>query len=336
MRNIEKRSRSNMAQMTMIQAITDAMRNELKKDDNVLIFGEDVGRNGGVFRATDGLQKEFGEHRVFDTPLAESAIGGLAIGLATQGFRPVPEIQFFGFLYEVMDSISGQIARIRYRTGNTFHAPITVRSPFGGGVQTPELHADSLEGLVAQQPGLKVVIPSGPYDAKGLLISSIRDNDPVIFLEHMKLYRSFREEVPEEEYTIPIGKAAVKREGKDVTLIAYGAMVHACLKAATELEQKGIDAEVIDLRTVWPIDIETILQSVEKTNRAIVVQEAQRQAGIAAQVVAEIQERAILHLEAPVLRVTAPDTVYPFSAAENVWLPDYRDIIAKVDAVINF
>ncbi len=325
-----------MAQMTMIQAITNALYNELKKDENVLVFGEDVGKNGGVFRATEGLQKEFGEHRVFDTPLAESAIGGLAIGLATQGFRPVPEIQFFGFLYEVMDSISGQMARIRYRTGNTFHAPITVRSPFGGGVQTPELHADSLEGIVAQQPGLKVVIPSGPYDAKGLLISSIRDNDPVIFLEHMKLYRSFREEVPEEEYTIPIGKASVKREGTDVTLIAYGAMVHASLKAAKELEEKGIDAEVIDLRTVWPIDIDTIIQSVEKTNRAIVVQEAQRQAGIAAQVVAEIQERAILHLEAPVLRVTAPDTVYPFAAVENDWLPDYRDIMEKVDAVINF
>jgi len=325
-----------MAQMTMIQAITDAMHNELKNDENVLVFGEDVGKNGGVFRATEGLQKEFGEHRVFDTPLAESAIGGLSIGLATQGFRPVPEIQFFGFLYEVMDSINGQMARMRYRSGNTFNAPITVRSPFGGGVQTPELHADSLEGLVAQQPGLKVIIPSTPYDAKGLLISAIRDNDPVIFLEHMKLYRSFREEVPEEEYAIEIGKADVKREGKDITLIAYGAMVHTCLKAAAELEEKGIDAEVIDLRTVSPIDIETIIASVEKTNRAIVVQEAQRQAGVAANIVAEIQERAILHLEAPVLRVTAPDTVYPFAAAEDLWLPDYKDIIEKTEAAMNF
>lgn len=325
-----------MAQMTMIQAITDAMHNELKKDENVLIFGEDVGKNGGVFRATEGLQKEFGKDRVFDTPLAESAIGGLAIGLALQGYRPVPEIQFFGFLYEVMDSINGQMARMRYRTGNTFSSPITVRSPFGGGVQTPELHADSLEGLVAQQPGLKVVIPSTPYDAKGLLISAIRDNDPVIFLEHMKLYRSFREEVPEEEYTIEIGKADVKREGKDVTLIAYGAMVHACLKAATELEKKGIDAEVIDLRTVSPIDIPTIINSVEKTNRAVVVQEAQRQAGVAANIVAEIQERAILHLEAPVLRVTAPDTVYSFAAVEDAWLPDHKDIMEKVEKVMNF
>lgn len=322
--------------MTMIQAITDAMRSELQKDENVLIFGEDVGQNGGVFRATEGLQKEFGEDRVFDTPLAESAIGGLAIGLALQGYRPVPEIQFFGFLYEVIDSISGQMARMRYRTGGSFTSPITVRSPFGGGVQTPELHADSLEGLMAQQPGLKVVIPSTPYDAKGLLISAIRDNDPVIFLEHMKLYRSFREEVPEEEYTIEIGKADVKREGKDVTLIAYGAMVHACLKAATELEKEGIDAEVIDLRTVSPIDLETILKSVEKTNRAVVVQEAQRQAGIAANIAAEIQERAILHLEAPVLRVTAPDTVYAFAAVEDDWLPDHKDIMKKVTAVMNF
>ncbi|WP_085992522.1 alpha-ketoacid dehydrogenase subunit beta [Oceanobacillus senegalensis] len=325
-----------MAQMTMIQAITDAMRTELKNDENVLVFGEDVGKNGGVFRATEGLQDEFGEDRVFDTPLAESGIGGLSIGLATQGFRPVPEIQFFGFVYEVMDSISGQMARMRYRSGGRWHMPITVRSPFGGGVHTPELHADSLEGLVAQQPGLKVVIPSTPYEAKGLLISAIRDNDPVIFLEHMKLYRSFREEVPEEEYTVEIGKADVKREGTDVTLISYGAMVHSCLKAAEEMEKDGISAEVIDLRTVSPIDIDTIIESVKKTNRAVVVQEAQKQAGIAANVVSEIQERAILHLEAPVLRVTAPDTVYAFSDAEEVWLPNHKDIVEKVNTVMNF
>ena len=289
-----------MAQMTMIQAITDAMRVELKNDPNVLVFGEDVGVNGGVFRATEGLQKEFGEDRVFDTPLAESGIGGLAVGLSLQGFRPVPEIQFFGFVYEVMDSISGQAARLRYRTGGKFNAPITFRSPFGGGVHTPDMHADSLEGLMAQQPGLKVVIPSTPYDAKGLLISSIRDNDPVIFLEHMKLYRSFRQEVPEGEYTIPLGKADVKREGTDLSIITYGAMVHESLKAAEELEKEGFSAEVIDLRTVSPIDIETIIASVEKTGRAIVVQEAQKQAGVAANVVAEISDRAILSLEAPV------------------------------------
>src|SRR5436305_864206 len=237
-----------MAQMTMIQAITDAMRSELQNDPNVLVFGEDVGLNGGVFRATENLQKEFGEDRVFDTPLAESGIGGLTSGLALQGFRPVAEIQFFGFVFEVMDSISGQLARLRYRTGGKQNAPVTIRAPFGGGVHTPDMHADSLEGLLAQQPGLKVVIPSTPYDAKGLLISAIRDNDPVIFLEHMKLYRSFRQDVPEEGYTIPIGKADVKREGKDISIITYVAMVHESLKAAEELEKEGYSAEVIDLR----------------------------------------------------------------------------------------
>lgn len=322
--------------MTMIQAITDALRCELKDDENVLVFGEDVGVNGGVFRATEGLQNEFGADRVFDTPLAESGIGGLAVGLSLTGFRPVPEIQFFGFVYEVMDSINGQLARYRYRTGNTYAMPVTIRSPFGGGVHTPEMHSDSLEGLMAQQPGLKVVIPSTPYDAKGLLISSIRDNDPVIFLEHLKLYRSVREEVPEESYTIPLGKADVKREGKDLTIIAYGLMVHESLKAAEELEKEGYSVEVIDLRTIQPLDIDTIIASVEKTNRAIVVQEAQKQAGIAANVVAEITERAILSLEAPVLRVAAPDTVYPFPQAENIWLPNYKDILETAKKVLTF
>ncbi|UTM16495.1 pyruvate dehydrogenase complex E1 component subunit beta [Bacillus paranthracis] len=325
-----------MAQMTMIQAITDALRVEMKNDPNVLVFGEDVGVNGGVFRATEGLQAEFGEDRVMDTPLAESGIGGLAVGLALEGFRPVPEIQFFGFVYEVMDSISGQLARMRYRSGGRWTAPVTVRSPFGGGVQTPELHADSLEGLVAQQPGLKVVIPSTPYDAKGLLISAIRDNDPVIYLEHMKLYRSFRQDVPEGEYTIDLGKADIKREGTDVSVIAYGAMVHAALKAAEELEKEGISLEVVDLRTVQPLDIETIIASVEKTGRVVVVQEAQKQAGIAANVVAEINDRAILNLEAPVVRVAAADTVFPFSQAESVWLPNHKDIVEAVNKVMNF
>lgn len=325
-----------MAQLTMVQAITNAMQNELKNDENVLVFGEDVGKYGGVFRVTEGLQAEFGDQRVFDTPLAESGIGGLAIGLALQGYRPVAELQFFGFLFEAMDSVSGQMARMRYRTGNHHSSPIVIRAPFGGGVQTPELHADSLEGLLAQQPGLKVVIPSTPYDAKGLLIAAIRDNDPVIFLEHMKLYRSFRGEVPEEDYTIELGKADVKREGKDVTIVTYGAMVHTSLKAAEELEKKDIDVEVIDLRTVSPIDIETIVESVKKTNRVIVVQEAQRQAGVAANIAAEIQERAILHLEAPILRVTAPDTVFAFAAVEDDWLPGNEDVINAVEKVLNF
>ncbi len=235
-----------------------------------------------------------------------------------------------------MDSISGQLARMRYRSGGRWTAPVTVRSPFGGGVHTPELHADSLEGLVAQQPGLKVVIPSTPYDAKGLLISAIRDNDPVIYLEHMKLYRSFRQDVPEGEYTIDLGKADIKREGTDVSVIAYGAMVHAALKAAEELEKEGISLEVVDLRTVQPLDIETIIASVEKTGRVVVVQEAQKQAGIAANVVAEINDRAILNLEAPVVRVAAADTVFPFSQAESVWLPNHKDIVEAVNKVMNF
>ena len=322
--------------MTMVQAVNHAIKTQLQNDENVLLFGEDVGVNGGVFRATEGLQKEFGEDRVFDTPLAESGIGGLAIGLAAEGFRPIMEIQFLGFVFEVFDSVAGQIARHRYRSGNSKTAPITIRAPFGGGVHTPELHSDSLEGILAQSPGLKVVIPSGPYDAKGLLISSIKDNDPVVFLEHLKLYRSFREEVPEEEYTLEIGKAAVKREGTDISLITYGAMVQEALKAAEELEKEGHSVEVVDLRTVQPLDVETIVASVEKTNRVVIIQEAQRQAGVGAQVAAEIAERAILSLEAPIGRVAAPDTVYPFTQAENIWLPNKNDIIEQAKATLEF
>ncbi|GGI41441.1 alpha-ketoacid dehydrogenase subunit beta [Mammaliicoccus stepanovicii] len=325
-----------MAQMTMIQAINNALQNELKRDEDVLLFGEDVGVNGGVFRATEGLQKEFGEDRVFDTPLAESGIGGLALGLTLEGYRPVMEIQFFGFVFEVMDSIAGQIARHRFRSGNSKTAPVTIRAPFGGGVHTPELHADNLEGLMAQSPGLKVVIPSNPYDAKGLLISAIRSNDPVVYLEHMKLYRSFREEVPEEAYEVEIGKAKVKREGTDLTIITYGAMVQESLKAAEDLEKDGYSVEVIDLITVSPLDVETIVKSVEKTNRVIVVQEAQKQAGVGANVVAEISERAVLSLEAPIARVAAADTIYPFTQAESVWLPNKKDIVAQAKKTLEF
>ena len=322
--------------MTMVQAINNALKTELQNDENVLIFGEDVGVNGGVFRVTEGLQKEFGEDRVFDTPLAESGIGGLALGLTTQGYRPVMEIQFLGFVFEVFDEVAGQIARTRFRSGGSKTAPVTIRTPFGGGVHTPELHADNLEGILAQSPGIKVVIPSGPYDAKGLLISSIRSNDPVVYLEHMKLYRSFREEVPEEEYTIEIGKAKVVKEGTDITLIAYGAMVQESVKAAEELEKDGHSVEVIDLRTVQPLDMDTLVASVEKTGRVVVVQEAQRQSGVGANVAAELQERAILSLEAPIARVAAADTVYPFTQAENVWLPNKNDIVEQAKATLEF
>lgn len=300
-----------MAQMNMKEAIRDALRVELKRDPNVLLFGEDVGNVGGVFRVTEGLQKEFGEERVFDTPLAESAIGGLAVGLGVQGFRPVAEIQFVGFIFEALDQMVVQAARMRFRSGGKYNSPIVFRTPFGGGVKAAELHTDSLEGLLTQTPGIKVVVPSNPYDAKGLMIASIRDNDPVFFMEHLNLYHAFRAEVPEEDYVVELGKANVVREGSDVTIITYGMMVHTSVKAAEELEKQGIKVEVIDLRTVSPIDIDTIVASIKKTNRAIVVQEAQKSAGVAAEVIAQINEKAILHLEAPVLRVAGPDTVYP-------------------------
>ncbi|KUO94870.1 alpha-ketoacid dehydrogenase subunit beta [Ferroacidibacillus organovorans] len=324
-----------MAQMTMIQAITSALDNELARDPSVLLFGEDVGQSGGVFRATDGLQKKYGDQRVFDTPLAESGIAGLATGLALQGFRPIAEIQFFGFVFEAMDEIAGQAARMRFRSGGRYTSPIVYRAPFGGGVKTPEMHADSLEGLLLQTPGLKVVIPSNPYDAKGLLISAIRDNDPVFFLEHMKLYRSMRAEVPEEAYTLPLGKAAVVRPGKDLTVVAYGAMVHTALKAADQWsKQKGVEAEIIDLRTISPIDIETIIESVKKTNRAVVLQEAQRTAGAAAEIVAQINEHALYHLEGPVKRITAPDTVYPYAQIEEEWLPSTERVLTGFEAAL--
>ncbi|CAK4858102.1 unnamed protein product [Aphanomyces euteiches] len=313
------------------------MRVELARDPEILLFGEDVGHVGGVFRSTEGLQKEFGEERVFDTPLAESAIAGLAVGLSVQGYRPIMEIQFVGFVYEAMDQICVQAARLRYRSGGKYNAPITIRTPFGGGVKAAELHTDSLEGLFMQTPGIKVVIPSNPYDAKGLLISAIRDNDPVLFMEHMNLYRSFRGEVPEGEYTVPLGKANVVREGSDVTILTYGAMVQTSLKAAEEIEkQKGTKVEVIDLRTLQPLDMETIVASIQKTNRVIVVQEAQRMAGAAPELIAQINEKAILHLEAPVIRVAGPDTVYPFGMIEDDWLPNTSRIIDGLNQVLNF
>ena len=325
-----------MAQMNMKEAIRDALRVELERDSNVVIFGEDVGHVGGVFRVTEGLQAQFGEERVFDTPLAEAAIGGLAVGLGIQGFRPIAEIQFVGFIFEALDQIVVQAARMRFRSGGRYNSPIVFRTPFGGGVKAAELHTDALEGLIAQTPGIKLVVPSNPYDAKGLMISAIRDNDPVFFMEHLNLYHAYREEVPAGEYTVELGKAKVVREGSDVTIISYGLMVHTAIKAADELEKTGVKAEVIDLRTLVPLDIDTILASVKKTNRAIVVQEAQKSAGIAAEVIAQINEKAILHLEAPVLRVTAPDTVYPFAQIEDAWLPTPARIVAAVKQVLEF
>ncbi|MDO5014002.1 MAG: alpha-ketoacid dehydrogenase subunit beta, partial [Lactobacillaceae bacterium] len=271
-----------------------------------------------------------------DTPLAESGIIGLANGMALEGFRPVPELQFMGFIYEAFDELAGQMARYRFRMGGTRKFPITVRAPFGGGVHTPELHSDSFEGLLTQVPGLRVVAPSGPYDAKGLLISAIRSDDPVFFCEHMKLYRSIKEEVPDEAYTVPLDKAAVKREGTDVSIITYGYMVQESLAAADELAKEGINAEVVDLRTLAPLDEDTILESVKKTGRVVLVQEAQKQAGVGGQVASLIGEKGILYLDAPIARVAAPDTPYPFSDAEEVWLPNKQDIVDKVKETVNF
>lgn len=325
-----------MTEKTYIAAVQDALDLALTKDDNTLIFGEDVGKNGGVFRATDGLQAKFGEERVFNTPLAESAIGGLAIGLTTQNYRPVMEIQFFGFLFEVMDSIAGQMSRNRFRFGGTRQMPIVVRSPYGGGTKTPEMHADNLEGMVAQIPGIRVVMPANPADAKGLLLSAIESNDPVVFLENIHLYRSMKGEVPEGYYTTPLDKAVIVREGQDVTIISYGGGVPVALKAADELGKQDINAEVLDLRTVSPLDIESIGASVQKTGRVVVVQEAQRMAGIGATVMAEISERFILSLKAPIGRVAAPDTVYPFGQAENDWMIKADDVIAKVKEIVDY
>ena len=314
-----------MALMNMKEAIRDALRTELARDPSVLVFGEDVGKAGGVFRATDGLQAEFGDHRVFDTPLAESAIAGLAVGLGTQGFRPVAEIQFVGFIFEAADQMFVQAARMRYRSGGRYHAPIVFRTPFGGGVKAAELHTDSLEGLAMQTPGMKVVIPSNPRDAKGLLISAIRDNDPVFFMEHLNLYHAFREEVPEGEYTVPIGQASVVREGKDVTIVAYGLMVHTSLKAAEELAKEGVSAEVIDLRTLKPLDVTTLSRSFGRTRRLVCVEEGT--GGVGAEVCSRLAETAGA-LGGRMVRVAAKDSPIPSAGPlEARVVPQLEDII---------
>ncbi|CCI85036.1 pyruvate dehydrogenase complex, E1 component, beta subunit [Lactobacillus pasteurii DSM 23907 = CRBIP 24.76] len=325
-----------MPVLTLAQAVSDGLNEAMKKHDNALIFGEDVGKNGGVFRITAGMQETFGENRVFDTPLAESGILHMSVGLAQEGFLPIPELQFSGFAVEAFDALIAQISRQRYRSGGTRNAQITIRAPYGGGVHTPELHSDSLEGFFSQIPGLRVVIPSSAYDAKGLLLASIESEDPVFFLEHLRLYRTVKDEVPEGYYTVPLDKANVVKEGSDVSLIGYGLMVPMAMQATEKLAEKGINAEVIDLRTVSPVDYETITASVAKTHHAVVMQEAQRQAGTAGQIISEISERNFMDLDAPVARVTAPDSVFAFGLAEEEWMPDVNDIVAKVEETINF
>jgi len=263
-----------MAQLTLLQAVNDALKTIMKKDDRVVVFGEDVGQLGGVFRATDGIQKEFGENRCFDTPLSESGIIGTAIGISLYGLRPVAEIQFLDFIYPGFDQIVSEAAKMRYRSGGQFSCPMVIRSPYGGGIKGGHYHSQSTEALFAHTPGLKVVIPSNPYDTKGLLISAIQDEDPVIFLEPKRLYRSVKGEVPEGYYTVPIGKAQTVKEGKDVTLFCWGAMVPICIDAATKEQEKGFSVEVVDIRTIVPLDLEMVLNSAKKTGRVVVVQEA--------------------------------------------------------------
>jgi pyruvate dehydrogenase E1 component beta subunit len=322
-------------QSTMVEALNQALALELERDERVVLLGQDIGPNGGVFRVTDQLQKRFGEKRVFDTPLSESAIIGSSVGMAVYGLRPVAEIQFAGFLFLSMSQLVTQAARMRFRSAGALSCPLVIRSPFGGGVRTPELHPDSVEGVFLQTPGIKVVLPSNPYDAKGLLASAIDDPDPVVFLEHMKLYRSFRQDVPEERYTLPLGQANVVREGTDATIIAYGAMVTVALEAAKTLEERqGTSVEVIDLRTIWPLDEATITASVEKTGRAVIVHEAPRAGGIGAEITAIINERCLYSLLKPVERVTGYDVPYPVPGHEDHYVPTVARVTDALERVL--
>ena len=322
-----------MANLTMVQAINLALIQEMEKDDRVLLLGEDVGNNGGVFRVTEGLQKRFGEKRVVDTPLAESGIIGTAIGLAMAGLRPVPEIQFEGFLGPAYDQICSHAARMRTRTRDAFTVPLTIRVPVGGGIHAPELHSDSPEAIYAHTPGLKVVMPSSPYDAKGLLIAAIRDPDPVIYFEPKRIYRAFREEVPEDEYVLPIGKARTVCEGTDLTVVSWGASVVQCMQA---IEKSGKSIELIDLRTIYPFDIDAVEASVSKTGRCVVVHEAPLTCGFGAEISARIMERCFLHLDAPVQRVAGFDTIMPYYKLELDYMPDAARIGRAIDDVMAY
>jgi pyruvate dehydrogenase E1 component beta subunit len=309
-----------MAEMTMVQALNDALRLEMRGDDRVVILGEDVGKVGGVFRVTAGLQDEFGDGRVIDTPLAEGGIIGTAIGMALYGLRPVPEIQFADFIYPAFDQIVSEAAKYRYRSGGEYTCPMVIRTPVGGGIRGGHYHSQSPESLFIHTSGLKVVCPSNPYDAKGLLLSSIREGDPVLFFEPKRVYRAAKMDVPEGEYTVPIGKAKVVRPGEHVTVVAWGAMLYEALAAAQDVAGQGVEAEVIDLRTLWPVDIDTIVESVQRTGRVVIVHEAPKTCGFGAELVSLICEKAFMHLEAPPVRVTGWDTPFPYTL-ENEYLP---------------
>ncbi|MFN8586257.1 MAG: alpha-ketoacid dehydrogenase subunit beta [Candidatus Eisenbacteria bacterium] len=324
-----------MAQMTMVQAITDALRVSLREDPRVVVLGEDVGRNGGVFRVTEGLQAEFGADRVADTPLAENGIIGGAIGMAMYGMRPVAEIQFVDFVYPAFDQIVSELAKLRWRSANQYSCPVVVRAPYGGGIRGGLYHSQSPEAYFCHTPGLQVVIPATPADAKGLLLSALTGDDPVIFLEPKRLYRSIKEDVPEGRYTTPIGKARVARPGEHLTVIAYGAMVPVSVEAAEAAAERGWSVEVLDLRTLLPLDTEAVLESVRRTGRAVIVHEAPRTCGYGAELSATIAEHALTSLLAPVLRVTGWDTPFPYTL-EHTYLPDAKRVLAAIEHVMQF
>lgn len=327
---------NRQTEMTLVQAVTDALRTKLSEDETTLVLGEDVGKNGGVFRATDGLQEEFGENRIVDTPLSEAGIVGTSIGLAINGFKPIVEIQFLGFIYPAYEQIMTHVSRIRMRTMGRYSVPMVIRAPYGAGIRAPEIHSDSTEALFTSMPGLKVVCPATPYDAKGLLIAAIEDPDPVLFLESMRSYRSFKEVVPSESYTVEIGKARCISEGTDVTLIAWGAMVQVAQKAATAAQERGISCEVLDLRTLYPLDRETIAASVQKTGRAVIVHEAAAMGGLGNDLVTLINDTAFLYLRAPIARVTGFDVPVPLFALEDHYIPTPERVLATIQRTVEF
>lgn len=325
-----------MAKLNMVEAINLALREEMERDNRMVVLGEDVGREGGVFRVTDGLQEKFGADRVVDTPLAETGIVGTALGMALYGLRPVAEIQFDGFLYPCLDQITNHIGRMRNRSRGRFTCPLVIRVPYGGGIHAPEHHSESPEAILAHTPGIKVVIPSTPYEAKGLLLSSIRDPNPVLFLEPKRIYRAIREEVPVEDDIIPLGKARLVQEGKDITIVAWGAMVREALSAAEQLKADKIDVEVIDLRTISPLDVEAIVNSIRKTGRGVIVHEAPKTCGLGAEIIALINEKALLSLQAPIERVTGFDIPIPLLKSEHYYLPNPKRIVMAVKKVMSF
>ena len=322
--------------MTMVQAINDGMKTMLEEDERTILLGEDIGKNGGVFRATEGLYEVFGDERVIDTPLSEAGIIGTSIGLAVNGFRPVAEIQFLGFIYPAYEQIMTHVSRIRMRTMGHFTVPMVIRAPYGAGIRAPDIHSDSTEALFTHMPGLKVVCPSGPYDAKGLLIAAMEDPDPVLVLENMRSYRAQREEVPVGKYTVEIGKGKRVREGTDITIIAWGAMIAVAEKAADLMEKKGVSCEVIDLRTLYPIDREIIAESVQKTTRAVIVHEAHSTGGLGNDIVSIINDTSFLYLRAPIERVTGFDVPVPLFALEDHYSPTVARVVEGIEKVMDF